>query len=97
MIINERNENIRMLNEELEWYIRKLNIEKFNFNNFKNEFNILEKEIQNLEEEKQKEEQRKKNENLDDSNNNNLSPIPNKNGDIYASPSPTDFSQNINS
>ena len=97
MIINERNENIRMLNEELEWYIRKLNIEKFNFNNFKNEFNILEKKIQNLEEEKQKEEQRKKNENLDDSNNNNLSPIPNKNGDIYASPSPTDFSQNINS
>ena len=98
MIINERNENIRMLNEELEWYIRKLNIEKFNFNNFKNELNILEKKIQNLEEEKQKEEQRKKKENLDDSNNNNLSPIPNnKNGDIYASPSPTDFSQNINS
>ena len=60
MIEDEKRENILMLNEELEWYIRKLNEEKFNYNNFKNEFRILEQKYLNLEEEKNKEEKRKK-------------------------------------
>ena len=55
MVIDEKEENILMLNEELEWYIRNLNQQKFKYNNFKNEFNILERKLYNLEEEKHKE------------------------------------------
>ena len=53
MIINEREENILMIYQELDYYMRKFNEEKFNHNNFKNEFNILEKKIYRLEEERQ--------------------------------------------
>ena len=45
MIVNEKNENICMLNEELEWYIREYTKEKFNHNNTKNALQILEKRI----------------------------------------------------
>lgn len=96
MVVDEKRENILMLNEELEWYIRKLNEEKFNFNNFKNEFHILEKKYFNLEEEKNKEGQKKKDINyitkLD-----SLSPKHFKKIDNIGSPSPTDFTQGNNS
>ena len=104
MVIGERDENIKMQNEEIEWYIRKLNLEKFNFNNFKNEFNILEKKLLNLEKEKQNEETGIKKGmlnnsklNLIDKRFNSLSPKYFKKEDIYGSPSPTDFTQNNNS
>ena len=45
MIVNEKNENICMLNEELEWYIREYTKEKFNHNNSKTALQILEKRI----------------------------------------------------
>ena len=45
MIINEKNENILMLNEELEWYIREYQKEKFNHNNTKTALQILENRI----------------------------------------------------
>ena len=45
MIVNEKIENIRMLNEELEWYIREYEKEKFNHNNTKTALQILEKRI----------------------------------------------------
>ena len=104
MVIDERDENIKMLNEELEYYIRQSNMEKFNFNNLKNEFNILEKKLLNLEKVKQTEDQDQINE-IDNSNimnNNNIgfnssSPIHIKNEDNYGSPSPTDFTQKNNS
>ena len=42
MNIDEKNENIVMLNEELEWYIRELDTEKFNLKIMKNDLNHLE-------------------------------------------------------
>ena len=45
MIINEKNENICMLNEELEWYIREYQKEKYNHNNTKTALQILENRI----------------------------------------------------
>ena len=45
MIVNEKIENIRMLNEELEWYIREYEKEKFIHNNTKTALQILEKRI----------------------------------------------------
>ena len=54
MILGEKEENIVMLNEELEYYLRKYTEEKFHHNNIKNEFHILEKKLYNLEEEPQK-------------------------------------------
>ena len=54
MILGEKEENIVMLNEELEYYLRKYAEEKFHHNNIKNEFHILEKKLYNLEEEPQK-------------------------------------------
>ena len=45
MIINEKNENILMLNEELEWYIREYQKEKFTHNNTKTALQILENRI----------------------------------------------------
>ena len=45
MIINEKNENICILNEELEWYIREYQKEKFNHNNTKTALQILENRI----------------------------------------------------
>ena len=45
MIINEKSENILMLNEELEWYIREYQKEKFNHNNTKTALQILENRI----------------------------------------------------
>ena len=45
MIINEKNENIYMQNEELEWYIREYQKEKFNHNNTKTALQILENRI----------------------------------------------------
>ena len=93
MTIDEKRENILMLNEELEWYIRKLNEEKFNYNNFKTEFHILEKKYLNLEEEMNKEQGRKN----DIDNKEELSPKHIKKEDNYCSPSPTDFTQGNNS
>ena len=100
MIIDEKKENILMLNEELEWYIRKLKEEKFNYNNFKNEFRILEKKYFNLEEEMNKEKRRQKKDNNNGEelvSQNSLSPKHNKKEDNYGSPSPTDFTQGNNS
>ena len=105
MIITEKEENILMLYEELEHYMRLFNLEKFHHNNIINEFNILEKKIYKIEEENHKEKQMKKSE----LNNNKkldllspkhykpLSPIHFRNDDNYGSPTPTNFTQNNNS
>ena len=45
MIVNEKNENILMLNEELEWYLREYQKEKFNHNNTKAALQILENRL----------------------------------------------------
>ena len=45
MIVNEKSENILMLNEELEWFIRALENEKFNHNNTKTALKILENRV----------------------------------------------------
>ena len=45
MIVNEKSENILMLNEELEWFIREYQNEKFNHNNTKTALQILENRI----------------------------------------------------
>ena len=59
MIIGEKEENIVMLNEELDCYLRKYDEEKFHHNNLRNEFRILEKKLYKLEE---IDEEKKKNE-----------------------------------
>ena len=99
MIINEREENILMIYQELDYYMRKFNEEKFNHNNFKNEFNILEKKIYRLEEERQKEQAKKKNNDNDedDANVNSLSPKNYAKDENFGSPSPTNFTINNNS
>ena len=91
MVIGEKEENITMQNEELEWYMRKLNEEKFNFNNIKTEFNFLERKIVDLEETKKQLQEKNKNIEI-----NSLSPIQTKNEQL-GSPSPTDFTQGNNS
>ena len=45
MIVNEKTENILMLNEELEWFIREYHKEKFNHNNTKAALQILENRL----------------------------------------------------
>lgn len=47
MIINEKEENICMLNEELEWFIREYNKEKNDHNNTKNELRLVENRYYN--------------------------------------------------
>ena len=95
MVIGEKKENIIMLNEELEWHMRKLKEVQFNNDNMKNEFSILEKKLMNLEDEKQKEIQNKK---KDIKKLESLSPKQYKNEDNYGSPSHiTDFTQGNNS
>ena len=69
MIINERNENICMLNEELEWYIREYQKEKFNHNNTKTALQILENRIFKDDDKTDKEKSKK--EESDDNNENN--------------------------
>ena len=80
MIVNEKNENILMLNEELEWYIREYQKEKFNHNNTKTALQILENRIFKDEgtdgEKSKKEETDEKKENEQKINN-----ISNKKGD----------------
>ena len=105
MIITEKEENILMLYQELEYYMRKFNEEKFNHLNIRNEFYILEKKLYKIEEEKQKEELRIREEKLKKSEDNecknkeidSLSPIHFRNDDNYGSPTPTNFTQNNNS
>ena len=105
MIITEKEENILMLYQELEYYMRKFNEEKFNHLNIRNEFYILEKKLYKIEEEKQKEELRIREEQLKKSEDNecknkeidSLSPILFRNDDNYGSPTPTNFTQNNNS
>ncbi len=105
MIITEKEENILMLYQELEYYMRKFNEEKFNHLNIRNEFYILEKKLYKIEEEKQKEELRIREEQLKKSEDNecknkeidSLSPIHFRNDDNYGSPTPTNFTQNNNS
>ena len=105
MIITEKEENILMLYQELEYYMRKFKEEKFNHLNIKNEFYILEKKLYKIEEEKQKEELRIREEQMKKSEVNecgnieidSLSPIHFRNDDNYGSPSPTNFTQNNNS
>ena len=104
MIITEKEENILMLYQELEYYMRKFNEEKFNHLNIRNEFYILEKKLYKIEEEKQKEELRIREEQLKKSEDNecknkeidSLSPIHFRNDDNYGSPTPTNFTQNNN-
>jgi hypothetical protein len=62
MIVNEKNENILMINEELEWFRREYDKERFNHNNTKVALQILESRIFK-EEEKPSEEKTKKEEN----------------------------------
>lgn len=62
MILSEKEENIVMLNEELECYLRKYNEEKFHHNNIKNEFHILEKKLYKMEEEQPLIDEKKKTE-----------------------------------
>ena len=97
MIINEREENILMIYQELDYYMRKFNEEKFNHNNFKNEFNILEKKIYRLEEERQKEKAKKNNNDNDEDDVNSLSPKNYAKDENFGSPSPTNFTRNIKS
>ena len=98
MVIGEKKENILMLNEELEWHMRKLKEVQFNNDNMRNEFSILEKKLMNLEDEKQKEMQNKKKEINNIKKLEPLSPKQYKNEDNYGSPSPiTDFTQGNNS
>ena len=54
MILEEKNENIMMLNEELEWYIRELNKVRNSLNITKIELNNLENVILNTIKEKDK-------------------------------------------
>ena len=98
MVIREKKENIVMLNEELEWHMRKLKEVQFNNDNMRNEFNILEKKLMNLEDEKQKEMQNKKKEINNIKKLEPLSPKQHKNEDNYGFHSPiTDFTQGNNS
>ena len=97
MVITEKEENILMLYEELEHYMRLFNLEKFNHNNLINEFNILEKKIYKIEEENHKEKQMKKNEVNDNKKIELLSPKQYKQDDNFGSPSATNFSKNNNS
>lgn len=69
MIINEKNENIYMLNEELEWYIREYQKEKFHHNNTKTALQILENRIFKDDD---KIEKSKKNESEDKKQNNEI-------------------------
>jgi len=62
MIVNEKNENILMINEELEWFRREYDKEKFNHNNTKVALQILESRIFK-DDEKPSEEKAKKEEN----------------------------------
>ena len=55
MVIDEKNENIKMMNEELEWFVREYNKEKFNHKNTQNALRTLESRIFKDEEEKEKE------------------------------------------
>ena len=55
MVIDEKNENIKMMNEELEWFVREYNKEKFNHKNTQNALRTLENRIFRDEEEKEKE------------------------------------------
>ena len=97
MIIGEKKENIAMLNEEMEWYMRKFQEVQFNNDIIKNEFNILERKLLNLEEEKQKAILNKKKENIINRNLDSLSPKQYKNEDNYGSSSPiTNFTQGNN-
>ena len=55
MVIDEKNENIRMINEELEWFTREYDKERFNHKNTQNALRTLENRIFRDEEEKEKE------------------------------------------
>ena len=54
-IINEKNENIMMINEELEHYIREYDKEKYNYQNTLNSLRSLENRIYNEEKKKKAE------------------------------------------
>ena len=70
MIINEKNENILMLNEELEWFIRELNKTKNKLNITKIDLNNLENVILNKIKEKEKDTNDKENNNENENINN---------------------------
>ena len=91
MIIGEKEENILMINEELEWFMRKLSEEKFNFNNIKTEFNLLERKIVDLEEANKHNKENNKIIGI-----NPLSPNQIKTEESLGPPSPTDFTQGNN-
>jgi hypothetical protein len=67
MIVNEKNENILMINEELEWFRREYDKERFNHNNTKVALQILESRIfkddEKPSEEKVKKEEKEANKN----------------------------------
>ena len=54
-VINEKNENIMMINEELEHYIREYDKEKYNYQNTLNSLRSLENRIYNEEKKKKAE------------------------------------------
>lgn len=68
MIVNEKNENILMINEELEWFRREYDKERSNHNNTKVALQILESRIFK-DDEKPTEERAKKEENDNNKNN----------------------------
>ena len=72
MIVNEKNENILMVNEELEWFIREYQKEKFNHSNTKVALQILENRIFK-DEDRTEREKNKKDESEDNKENNKIS------------------------
>ena len=71
IIIDEKNENLMMMNEELEYYIREYYKEKYNHNNTIAVLRSLENRIYN--EEKEKKEKKEKNEKNENTNNSEVS------------------------
>ena len=87
MVIDEKNENIKMMNEELEWFVREYDKEKFNHKNTQNALRTLESRIFKDEEEKEKEKKIKENKKEKKVKKNNRNKIENsknneKNNDI---------------
>jgi hypothetical protein len=97
-IITEKKENILMLYQEFEYFMRKYNEEKSNLKDIKNEFKALEKKlnkyVEKEKEEKLKKEKRiKKNKIKENKDLNPISPKHNKKEDNNASPSSINIAQ----
>ena len=73
MNLDEKKENILMLNEELEWYIRELNKTKYDLNTTKIDLSNLENVILNRIKEKEKSKEKEMNDNNNNTNDDNVS------------------------